>query len=55
MKMEDVRASLSSGGVIPDMVVIIIQRSLHDLRRLFHEVQELWRGKYARSFLLRQI
>ena len=47
--------SLSANGVIPGVVVIIIERTLDNLRRLFYEVQEFWSDKDIGSLLLSEL
>ena len=41
--VKDARASLCTDGIIPDVVVVVIQSPLDDLGRVFYEVEEFWR------------
>ena len=41
--VKDARASFCTDGIIPDVVVVVIQGPLDDLGRVFYEVEELWR------------
>jgi hypothetical protein len=45
----------AADGVVPDVVVLVVQRALHDLRRLLDEVEELGRRHDRALLLLREL
>ena len=45
-------ASLRADGIIPGVVIIIVERTLDNLRRLFYEAQKFWSDKDIGSLLL---
>lgn len=51
----DPRSSIRPDRVVSCVIVTVVQRSLQDLRRPFHEVKELRFNKYSCAFLLAQL
>jgi len=50
--IDNIRSRLRSDGVIPDVIIIIVERSLNDFRRLLNEIQKLWRLENTGTFIL---
>jgi hypothetical protein len=46
---------LATDSIVPNVIILVVQRPLHDLRRLFNEVQEFWSRDNIRLLLLGEL